>query len=71
MAETITAIPHAGNILSTLSRNNYFTEKRYSSEPVYQYHPFLREFLMARAKETFSQETLSALLHQAAFFLRR
>jgi LuxR family maltose regulon positive regulatory protein len=71
MAETLTAIPHAYRILSTLSRNNYFTEKHYSIEPVYQYHPLLREFLMARAKETFSHETLSTLLHRAGVLLEK
>lgn len=69
MAEELTGLPHAGRILSALSRNNYFTEKRIHAEPVYQYHPLFREFLLVRAKETFSQESQSILLHRAAKLL--
>ncbi|MDI7260412.1 MAG: hypothetical protein QME90_10890, partial [Thermodesulfobacteriota bacterium] len=69
MAEELTGLPHAGMILSVLSRNNYFTEKRIHAEPVYQYHPLFREFLLVRAKETFSQESQSILLHRAAALL--
>ena len=68
-AEQLSGLSNAGSILSTLSRNNYFTERHYSTEPVYQYHPLFREFLMARARETFSQERLSTLLRQAAILL--
>ncbi len=69
MAEKLTGHPSAGSILSTLSRNNNFTEVHYSPEPVFQYHQLFREFLMARAKECFPNETLSTLLHQAAVLL--
>ena len=70
-AEQLTGLQNADRILSTLSRNNYFTERHYSTEPVYQFHPLYREFLMARARETFSQEALSTLLHQAAILLEQ
>ncbi|MBI4768395.1 MAG: hypothetical protein HY787_28020 [Deltaproteobacteria bacterium] len=66
-AEQLTGFSNADRILSALSRNNYFTERHYSIEPVYQFHPLYREFLMARARETFSPEALSALLHQPRF----
>ena len=69
MAEQLSGLSNANTILSTLSRNNSFTEVHYSAEPVYQYHPLLREFLMTRAKETFSCEDLSTLLHQTALLL--
>jgi LuxR family maltose regulon positive regulatory protein len=39
MAEKLTGLPDADKILSTLNRNNYFTERNYSVEPLYQYHP--------------------------------
>jgi len=57
MAEELTGLPHAGRLLSALNRNNYFTEKRIHAEPVYQYHPLFREFLLMRAKETLSRES--------------
>ena len=70
-AEQLTGLSNADRILSALSRNNYFTERHYSTEPVYQFHPLYREFLIARARETFSHEALSALLHQAAVLLEQ
>jgi len=69
MAEKLTGLPNAGSILSALHRSNNFTEAHYSQETVYQYHQLFRDFLMARARETFSNETLSTLLHQAALLL--
>jgi ATP/maltotriose-dependent transcriptional regulator MalT len=51
MAEELTKLSSAGSILSTLNRNNYFTEKRFQKEPIYQYHPLFREFLLSRAKK--------------------
>ncbi len=69
MAEDLTGLPHANQILSTLSRNNYFTEKRFMTEPIYQYHPLFREFLLSRAKKTFSLDTLSVFLRHAAILL--
>jgi LuxR family maltose regulon positive regulatory protein len=69
MAEELTGISSASHLLSMLSRNNYFTEKRLHSEPIYQYHPLFREFLLSRAKETLSQENLLALFRRAASLL--
>jgi len=69
MAEKLTGLPNAGSILSALNRNNNFTDAHYSQETAYQYHQLFRDFLMARAKETYSNETLSTLLHQAAVLL--
>jgi len=69
MAEELTGLPNAGGILYTLNRNNYFTERRFHNEPIYQYHPLFREFLLSRAKETFSTETLSLLCSRAARLL--
>jgi len=69
MAEELTDISHAGRILSTLSGSNYFTEKRFDKEPLYQYHPLFRDFLLSRARETFLPETLSVLLGRAALLL--
>jgi LuxR family maltose regulon positive regulatory protein len=69
MAEGLTAHPSASRILSTLSRNHYFTEKRFHAEPRYQYHPLFREFLLSRAKENFSPEILFLLFRRAAAIL--
>ncbi len=69
MAEELTDISQAGRILSTLSRNNYFTEKRFDKEPSYQYHRLFRDFLLNRARGSFSPETLSMLQSRAALLL--
>ncbi len=66
MAERFTGIASSGRVLSTLSRDNYFTVKSFQNEPIYQYHPLFRDFLLARAREIFSPETLMALIKRAA-----
>ena len=44
-------------LLDGLNRNNYFVSLRDTQpEPVYQYHPMLRDFLQARAAEALSTE---------------
>jgi DNA-binding SARP family transcriptional activator len=69
MAEEITGHENAKNILSTFSRNNYFTETHFERDCVYQYHPLFREFLTFRAREIFSPETISELIHRSALLL--
>jgi LuxR family maltose regulon positive regulatory protein len=69
MAEELTGLPSADRILSTLSRDNYFTMKSFHTGPIYQYHPLFRDFLLDRAGETLSPEALSALLKHAAIIL--
>jgi DNA-binding SARP family transcriptional activator len=69
MAAELTGLPNAGSLLSTLNRNNYFIEKRFHNEPIYQYHPLFREFLFSRVKESFSTEGLSVLCTHAAKLL--
>ena len=69
MAEEISGLSSASRLLSTLSRNNYFTEKSIRSEPVYRYHSLFREFLLSRVKETFLQENLTPLFRHAVSLL--
>jgi len=69
MAENLTGLPSANRILSELSRKHYFTEKSIQLEPMYQYHPLFREFLLARAKETYPLDELSLLIDRAAGLL--
>lgn len=69
MAEEFTGISSSARLLSTLSRDNYFTMKSFQNEPIYQYHPLFRDFLVARSREIFSRKTLSALLERAAAIL--
>jgi LuxR family maltose regulon positive regulatory protein len=69
MAVRITGLRRAGTILSYLNRNNYFTEMRWYAEPVYEYHPLFREFLLARAREIFPGSLLRRVRNSAGAIL--
>jgi ATP/maltotriose-dependent transcriptional regulator MalT/DNA-binding SARP family transcriptional activator len=69
MAQSLTGHPQASRILSELSRNNCFTEELFLTELTYQYHPLFRDFLLSRAKETFSAKSLALLRRQAVKLL--
>ncbi|MDH4028600.1 MAG: hypothetical protein OEU95_07215, partial [Nitrospirota bacterium] len=69
MAERITEAANAKHILPDLVRNNYFTERRHQSDPVYQYHPLFREFLLSKAGELLSNEDIRRLMQKAALLL--
>ncbi|NVM20375.1 MAG: hypothetical protein HWN68_01160 [Desulfobacterales bacterium] len=69
LAEALTTLTSASRILSRLNRDNFFTERRFHSHPAYQYHPLFRQFLLSRAKEAFSRESLAILGRDAAMLL--
>ena len=67
MAEALTGNEQAGKILAELHRNNYFVALRQARpEPVYQYHPMFREFLLARIEDGFPKERRRRLQKSAA-----
>jgi len=70
-AEELTGNAGAGKLLSTLSRNHYFTDWRSLSSPVYQYHPLFREFLQSRAGEVYSRDELIAIQRSTAVILEK
>lgn len=73
MACELTGEERAAAILEGLHRNNYFVALREARpEPLYQYHPMFRQFLLARAQEALPkdlrrrlQRTAAALAEQA------
>ncbi|HET6757499.1 MAG TPA: BTAD domain-containing putative transcriptional regulator [Burkholderiales bacterium] len=67
IAEELTAHRDAGQILADLAAKNYFTLR--DAEGAYHYHALFREFLLARAKEAFSNSRLNALKSDAAKLL--
>jgi ATP/maltotriose-dependent transcriptional regulator MalT/DNA-binding SARP family transcriptional activator len=69
MAEEVTGLVSAGEILSRLSDRSNFTERRFRGEPVYQYHPLFRDFLLAHGKRVFTTANLSAHRRRAAAVL--
>lgn len=67
MAQQLTDDERAASILSELHRNNYFVAMRQARpEPLYQYHPMLREFLLSRAEDALSKDLRRDLQKRAA-----
>ena len=69
MAQALTDNPRAGEILSFLSRHNYFTEMLPGPEPVYRYHALFREFLLLRAQSAFPAAEGQEICREAASIL--
>ncbi len=70
MAKTLTGIQGSQDILSDLTRKNYFTERQESETVFYQYHPLFREFLQALARQIMDSTTLSRVKKEAAGVLQ-
>ncbi len=70
-AEVITGNQRAGQILSRLSRNNFFTDKLGVSEAQFRYHPLFREYLLSRSREVYPRDRLLVIMQGAAGLLER
>jgi LuxR family maltose regulon positive regulatory protein len=66
MAEALTTHRGAERVLAYLARYNLFTT-RYGE--YFQYHPLFRQFLLARARESFPADRLMAVRNDAARLL--
>ena len=69
MAARLTGVRRAGQILSYMNRHNYFTEVHTGPEPVYEYHPLFREFLLSGAGDFFSEKSIRRLKAKAGAIL--
>jgi len=70
MAQALSGNADSATILAELYRNNYFMAlKQARPEPIYEYHPLLREFLLARANEGLDKERRVQLVRQSADLL--
>jgi DNA-binding SARP family transcriptional activator len=69
MARTLTGLPDAGEMLGTLSSTGYFITEHGREEPVYEFHPLFRQFLIERASKNFPPETIAELRNRAARLL--
>jgi ATP/maltotriose-dependent transcriptional regulator MalT/DNA-binding SARP family transcriptional activator len=69
MAERLTQTTDAKRILRSLSRSHFFIDWRPGPEPVYQYHPLFREFLLKTAAERFDVAEIEEIRHNAAALL--
>ena len=67
MAHALSGDEGTGALLADLTRNNYFVSVRDTvPEPVYQYHPMLRDFLQARAAESLPKDARRDLQRASA-----
>ena len=62
---------HADAIFKHLHGRNYFITYKGGKNPVYEYHPLFREFLLARGASVWEQKQLRSYRCQAARVLRR
>lgn len=69
MAERLTANERSREILARLQRGHLFTEKNSEPDPVYQYHPLFREFLLARARSEMTEEQVRGIRRISARLL--
>jgi ATP/maltotriose-dependent transcriptional regulator MalT/DNA-binding SARP family transcriptional activator len=69
MAVRLTGDPNAARILQELHHQNYFIIRREEPEPLYEYHPLFRQFLLARAARTFTPAELAQHRRLAAQIL--
>jgi len=68
-AEQLTLCKTAPQSLEELSQKNYFTTRHEGQEPLYQFHPLFRAFLLERASAHMPPATLRALKSEAAQLL--
>ncbi len=72
VAKQLSEYPSAGALLLNLARNNYFvTEKHTLGDPIYQFHPLFREFLLTKTKQAYSDDERAELRSRAATLLEQ
>jgi LuxR family maltose regulon positive regulatory protein len=69
MAEDLTGIAEAKQILTDLCLRHYFTQRHASQQAFYQYHPLFRKFLQAKSKEHFDADAFLVVQRRAAAIL--
>lgn len=71
LANSISGTHNAERVLSELTRKNYFILKQTEPDPLYQYHPLFRDFLLARGGEHYPPGELAKLRESAASLLEQ
>jgi LuxR family transcriptional regulator, maltose regulon positive regulatory protein len=71
MAAELTGDEAAGEKLEAMHRNNYFISQRSHSEPVFEYHPLYRDFLLNQAARMFGEKEIDELKKRAATILEK
>jgi DNA-binding SARP family transcriptional activator len=69
MAEQVSGSARARKLLQHLYRRQLFINRQAGTPPTYQYHDLFREFLLARAEETYPRRELKQFANRAAALL--
>ena len=71
LAKRLTGFSESAALLADLHFGHFFTERRsrVRDEPLYEYHPLFREFLIAQARQTLGTEAFATHCRQAAALL--
>lgn len=69
MAQQLSSMENAADILEQLHQARYFVERREDRIGWYRYHPLFQEFLLRRAEQIWNSKDLSALRCKAAALL--
>lgn len=71
MAVQLTGETTAHDILQTMHRKNYFVSRHGHNEPVFEYHPLYRDFLLLQAERLLSSSQLRSVQLQSASLLEQ
>ena len=71
MAMELTGEESAAEILQTMNRRNYFISRHGHTEPVYEYHPLYRDFLLSQAGKLLTPAQLQEVQLKAANLLEQ
>ena len=69
MAQQLSLLEHADDILDQLHQSHYFIERREDRFGWYRFHPLFQEFLLRRAEQVWTRATLDDLRRKAAALL--
>jgi len=69
MATALSDNDKASQMLQTLCRRHFFTERHRGAKVLYQYHPLFRAFLLARGEQVFDEAAMARLRMRAACVL--
>jgi LuxR family transcriptional regulator, maltose regulon positive regulatory protein len=69
IAQGLTGNTQSAQILTDLHKNQFFTERNKGPNPIFQYHPLFRDFLLSRAMRALSPEAILQIQKTAATLL--
>ena len=71
LAGEMSGIDELGQILSAMTRENFFIYHLDDGQQVFRFHHFFQEFLQQRAKALFSRHQINKIYHQEAHYYEK